>query len=71
VPEPDRRGDEEDVGLHHLLAHLGPLVAVAHVQFHSGPDIEVRHPHHLALHTQVTKFRHHLLREQLAAGRRG
>jgi len=69
VPHPGRRGQHHDVGVEDLAAQRWPLVAVAHVDRHTGVDPMIRDAHGVALDAVSGERVEHLTGEQLAARR--
>ncbi|AGW42626.1 hypothetical protein O159_27320 [Leifsonia xyli subsp. cynodontis DSM 46306] len=67
VPHPRRTDEHDDVGRNDLLTEVRPLVAIALIEFDSGPDVVVHHPHSGAGHPVLRQGIEQLFGEQLTS----
>jgi hypothetical protein len=44
MAQPDRRGDEENIGVQHRRANVRPVVAIPHIDLSPGEHIEIDDP---------------------------
>ena len=58
LAHPGRGGEDEDVRADDLLVHVRPGVAVAHVGFHAGPNLQPRQPNDLHVDALLLKEGH-------------
>ena len=68
MSDPGRSREDEDVGNQDLLTDLRPLVAVTHVGFDAGTDVEIDHPHRAVGSAVLRQGVEHDVGEVLSAG---
>src|SRR6185312_9840927 len=66
LPQPDRRSDNQDIGVENALPQLRPLITSPLVRLYAGEDVEVDNPDNVALAPEGRKRLRHLLKKSIS-----